>query len=240
VSNIAKFFEDQAEEAQEPEPEKVKVGETEFTSEELEELVGAGRRLREIEEKQGQPVDEILTSWGKRGERIGEYKKKLGEYEKELEKVKNPPSQEQVNDEQMRAQVLAELKKYDVPTLAEVKEVIKDVYNQNRAGERMLANVNKVLRQAKRDGKPTAEPQKLLEFMSDPANPKDPEKAYKLMFEPELEAWKEERINKVKKPTMLAETKSTAGAKKPEFKVPSNREDLRDVLKSALYGEGGQ
>ena len=117
--------------------------------------------------------------------------------------------------------------------------MIEELYTTRRSGERILASVNKVLRQANSDGKPVTTADKLLEFMADPSNPKDPDKAYKLMFEKELEDWKQKRIESLKKPTMLTETKSTAGTKQPEIKIPSNREELRNALRIAVRGEEG-
>jgi hypothetical protein len=113
-------------------------------------------------------------------------------------------------------------------------------YEERRAGERLLGSVKRVLKEAAKDEKPTTTPDKLLEFMADPAYPKVPEKAYKMMFEHELEEWKTARINQVKKPNMFTETTSTAGAK--EFTPPklTNREDLRNALRVSIRGEGGQ
>jgi len=73
--------------------EKVKIGESEFAPEELEILVESGKRLKEIEEKQGQPVEDILKSWGQRGEVLGKYKKLTGtETVEELGSIKSLPA----------------------------------------------------------------------------------------------------------------------------------------------------
>lgn len=246
MSKIANnnFFEDKSIEDQgTKEPEKVKVGDTEFTSDELQELIGAGQKLREIEGKQGQPVEKILESWGKRGERLGEWKKATGAQKPEeflkVAKEKEEKPQEQVDEEKIREQVLAEAKKFGLATTEEVERVVKQIYNENRAGEKVLVSVNKVLRVAKADGKPTTTPEKLLEFMADPSNPKDPEKAYKLMFETELEDWKAQKLGQLKKENMPIEKTTTAGAK--EFTPPklTNRDELREALKVAIRGEGG-
>lgn len=232
------FFKDETGETEEP--EKVKVGETEFSPEELQELIGAGQKLKEIETKQGQPIDEVLTSWGKRGEVIGQLKKEKEEALVKLDKYENPPTPEQVDKEKIKEQVISEAREYGLLTKDEAQEMFVKTYEERRAGERLLASVKRTLREAKSDEKPTTTPEKLLEFMADPANPKDPEKAYKIMFEKELEEWKEARINQVKKPNMFTETTSTAGAK--EFIPPklTNREDLRNALRVSIRGEGGQ
>ena len=95
------FFEDKQGEVQE-EPEKIKVGDQELTKEELEDLVGIGYKAKEWSEKAGVEFDELKTKFGKRGERIGEYKRVLEEKEKELERFKSPPPQEELDKEALR------------------------------------------------------------------------------------------------------------------------------------------
>lgn len=231
-----KFFDDKP---GDQEPEKVKVGEVEFTPEELQDLVGAGQRLKEIEEKQGQPVDEILTSWGKRGEVIGGLKKEKEELAKELDKYKNPPPQEQVDREKLKEQVVSEAREFGLLTKDEAHKMMEELYETRRSGEKILARTNKVLREAKKEGRPVIATEKLLEFMADPSNPKDPQNAYNILFSKELDEWKQKRLESIKKPGMITETKSTAGSKGPEFKVPTNKEDLRNALRVAIRGEGG-
>ena len=97
------FFDENKEE------EKIKLGEQEFSEDELQDLIGAGKKLKEIEEKQGQPVEDILTSWGRRGETIGELKKKAEEADKlreEIELLKNPPAKEVIDQENLKKEVL--------------------------------------------------------------------------------------------------------------------------------------
>lgn len=231
------FFEDKQDDSQEV--EKVKVGDIELSPEELQDLVGRGQKLKELEEKQGQPVENIISDWGKRGELLGQEKKAREEALAELDKYKNPPTKEQVDQETIRKQVLEELKGYGIPTIDEVKQAVNDIYQTNRAGERMLAQVKRVAREAVADGKPEVTPEALLEFMADPSNPKDPEKAYKVMFDKELEEWKLGQINKAKGQTMTTVTKSTAGAKTFTGKTPNTKDELNAALSSVLWGESG-
>lgn len=234
MANNDFFTDDQKEEA-----EKIKLGDQEFSADELSDLIGAGKKLKDLEEKQGQPIEDVLSSWGKRGEVIGDQKKRLEEAERELERLKNPPAKEVIDQENVKKEVLNELKDFGVMTKDEVQEMINNIYRTNRDGERLLAQVKRVSREAKADGKPAVEPEKLLEFMADPNNPKDPEKAYKIMFEPELEEWKKGRINQAKKPSMITIDKSSAGAKTFEPKNIGNKDELRSALTSIMYGEGG-
>lgn len=237
MSNNDNFFDDTEEKK---DVEKVKVGDQEFTPDELSDLVGSGRKLKELEEKQGQPIDDILHSWGKRGETIGELKKQKEEYEKELDKFKNPPAKEEVDREAVRKEVLDEMKGFGFATKEELLKEMNNLYQNNRAGERMLSAVKRVSREATADGKPEIEPEKLLEFMADPNNPKDPQKAYNVMFEKELDEWKLAQIDKAKKPGMIIEKETTAGGKVFEPKKITSKEELTSALRSSIFGEGGQ
>ena len=216
------------------EPTKIKVGESEFTTDELQGFVESGKKLKDIETKQGQPVEKILESWGKRGERLGEWKKATGaEKPEEFLKVKeaelNKP-QEEVDKEKVKQQIIAEAKEVGLITKDEAVEMMKQVYQENRSGEKMFSSVNKVLKKAEADGKPICTAEELLEFMANPDNPKDPEKAYKLKYEKEIDEWKVEQLNKMKKPGIVTETKTTAGGKEFTAKAPTS-ENLTDVLK---------
>lgn len=219
VSNNNFFQQEDNVQTETEEVQKIKVGDTEFDQKELEELVGAGRKLKDIETKQGQPVDDILDSWGKRGRQLGELKKKVETYEQQRVEAEKP--KEVKDQEALRAQVRQELASVlgDEPlTVKAAQELFKDIYQQNRSGEQILSRTNKVIREAKRNGFPTTTAESLLEFMANPDNPKDPAKAYKLMFEKEIDRVKEEKLASIKKPGIMTNTQSTAGSKTFERK----------------------
>lgn len=226
---MADFFsKNQTEDTEPVVPEKIKLSDDmEFTPEELKDLVGAGKKLKELETKQGQPVEDILKSWGERGNTIGELKTKVQEYE---DKLKNPPAQEEVDKEKLKKQVLDEAKQYGLVDMDSVKQVVNEIYETRRTGERILSAANKVIRTAKREGKPEVEVEKLLQYMADPSNPKDPQKAYNAMFEEDINKWREAQIMKVKRPGYITDSGSTAGAKVPSNKVPTNTSELTKAL----------
>ena len=173
---MSKFFEDKEENKEETqeEQEKIALGEEEFTSEELQELVGKAKAVKEFEEKQGQTWDEVTKSWGKRGERIGELKKQLEEYEKKKEEANKP--EEQVNAEQVEAQIKAEAKKYGFVLKDDFEQEVTSLYNKLRGGERVFAKVNKTIKENVKKGYPKTDAESLLKYMNDPNNPADPGK----------------------------------------------------------------
>lgn len=232
---MAKFFEEDKKEEEEngsqEESEKITIGEAEFTQEELEELVGKAKKISEFEEKQGQTWDEVAKSWGQRGERIGEYKKKLEEYEKLIENQSKP--QEVVDEEKVKAQVIAEAQKFGLVTREELDKQLSESYQRLRSGEKTLAKVKRVIKTAKRSGYPAISEEDLLEYMRDPNNPADPENAYKLKFMKEIREVDEGKLNSIKKRGIMTESKSTAGSK--EFTPPKiTKENLNQLIRDKL------
>lgn len=232
---MADFFDDKFDDKKEEEQEleKIKVGDTEFTADELNELIGKAKTVKEFEEKQGQSWDKVVESWGKRGERIGEYKKKIEEYEKELDKIKNPPPQEQIDREKLKEQVLAEAKVFGLLTKDEAQKMMEEFYHTRRSGERLLTQVNKTLKWAKERGYPQITAEKLLEYMADPINPKDPRNAYEIMFKKEIREVDGKKLESIKPKGMITQQISTAGSKQPKRK-PLTKEDLPAAFREVL------
>lgn len=235
---MSKFFdkeenetEDVKNEETQEEGEKITLGEAEFTQEELEELVGKAKKVSEFEEKQGQSWEDVTKSWGKRGERIGEMKKKLEEYERlETERVK---PQDQLDEEKVKAQVLAEARKFGLVTKEEFEKELTATYQKLRAGEKTLEKTKKVIRSASKKGYPKVSEEDLLEYMNDPNNPADPQNAYDLMFRKEIREIDAKKLESIKKPGMVTERKSTAGSK--EFTPPKiTRENLAQAIRDKL------
>lgn len=228
-----KFFN---EDDQEQEQDTIALGDEEFTTEELEELVGKAKALTEFEEKQGQSWDEVTKSWGKRGERIGELKKQLEEYEKKQEEEEKPP--EQLNQEQIEKQIKAEAKKYGFVLKDDFETEVQGIYNKLREGEKILNRTKRVIKDNAKKGYPKVKEEELLKYMNDPANPADPEKAYKLMFEKEIREVDEKKLGSIKKPGMQTNDKPTAGGK--EFTPPKvTKENLSQVLRDH-FRQGGE
>lgn len=232
---MSKFFEDKEEEQEETQEEKISLGEEEFTQEELEELVGKAKKVNEFEEKQGQSWEDVTKSWGQRGERIGEYKKELEELKSKVTEFEKP--KEQVDQEQLEKQIKGELRKYGSVLEEDFETKVAELYNKFRSGEKVLTKVRRVIRDNSKKGYPKPTERELLEYMNDPANPADPEKAYKLMYEDEMRKIDAGKLDRLKKPGMQTESKSTAGSK--DYQAPKiTKENLSSVLKDHFRSGG--
>lgn len=231
---------EETKEEQQEEVQAIKLGDQEFTTDELEELVGKARSVGEFEEKQGQPWDEVVKSWGKRGERIGELKSKLEEYEKSREEEEKAQTRQKLEQGQElspeeQAKVIREELQKHLNELGYVrKEEAQDLFRGLREGEKLLSRTKKIIRTMKDEGYPEVGEEDLLKYMADPANPKDPEKAYKLMFEEEIEKVKEGKIQSMKKKGMTTQESSTAGDNKRPKEKKITDENLDKILSEHL------
>ena len=109
-------------------------------------------------------------------------------------------------------------------------------YQQRREGEKILSKTRRVIRENAKKGLPAVEEKTLLEYMADPNNPRDPEVAYKVMFEKEIDKFKADQMASPKPVGMTTEDTSTAGSKRPEIKVPQTEDELKKAL--GAYFEG--
>jgi len=201
------------------EPEKVKLGEQEYTTEELSELVGLGSRAREIGEAHG-GFDKFVTEYGRKSERIGELKKELESLSSQ--KVVEP---EETSIEQAReaARKLGIVLKDDL-----------DGYYQNRRGaEKLLENCQTLETKLDgSDGRPKFETERVLEFMNQNTGFTDPMRAYEAMHLDEVSSWKAEQINK-SRTTGISTVTETVTNKMPES-VRATKDNLYDLIKEQI------
>ncbi len=128
---------------------------------------------------------------------------------------------------------------------SEAKQLLKDLGFVSReeaqqevearfAARELLQDVSGVLNQAKENGNPATTPQELLNHMQE-TGIKNPQKAYKDMFETELDAIKEKKLSTIKSNGMVTTEASTAGSKQPAT-VKVTKQNLGQVVAEALGG----
>lgn len=228
------FFQEEKEEKQEEqEPEKIKLGEEEYTQEELSKLVGIGKVGLEAQEKYKTDITKVWPEYTKKSQELAEYKEKVKGYEeKEKQALTEKVNQgEQLSPEEVKKQALAQADELGLIHKGNVTQFV----NQVLAAKDLINDTEKVVTEAKNDGKPETTVDELLKYM-DETGFKSPEKAYKDMFENELDKWKEQQMTKLKQPGMITEGSSTAGAKQPE-PVKVTNDNLNSMIHSVLNRE---
>lgn len=209
---------------QEEQVQTIKVGEKEYSQEDLNRLVNLGEIGAEAEERYGVKIDKI---WPNHQRTINE---KL-QLEQELNTLKSsntPKTEQQLSDDQIAQQAKEQLNKLGFVNKDEAQRMVNDAV----AGYRLQEETKTVIDGMVEAGYPKAEPNQVWQHMVE-TGIKDPQKAYKDLFEGEIEKVKEKKLASLKPSGFVTSDGSTAGSKAPApQKVDSN--NLRDALLAAL------
>ena len=202
--------------------EKVKVGEEEYTQEELSKLVGLGKIGQEAESKYNVTLDKV---WQNHQSTINDKKaleEELKTYkDKEIQAAK---SKEEVSQEEAEKMALEQAEKLGLMTKKSVDQYIAQVFSARDLINQTQSAISKHVS----EGKPDITTDDLLAYM-DEQGIKNPDAAYKLKFEPEIEKIKEAKLSTIKQNGVVTNQTSTAGAKVPE-PVKITRDNLNALL----------
>jgi len=212
--------------------QKIKVGEEEFSQEELSKIVGLGKIGLEAEEKFNTKLDRVYPEYTKKTQRVAELEKENESLR--ASQVKPEPTNPEWNEES-KAQAKKALHDLFGDELMTKKEA-QEFYANQRAATQLLEDVEVVINEANAIGKPKTSVGDLLQHM-DETGIKNPEKAYKDMFEDEIDKWKFEQAKKLKPAPFQTQTESSAGAKEPSEVHPTN-ENLKALLREHFQNAG--
>lgn len=211
--------------------EKIKVGDDEFTQDELKELVGLGKIGKEAEEKFDTKLDKVWPEFTKSRQELKELREAATQREEAETRTKLAEGKELTPEQQKRV-AQEEARKLDIMLTSDFDKM----YAQRRAGERMTeATEDAVIGAGEKYGIKTTV-KDVLEHMAKPESPKVPEKAIKDMFELQIDKWKETELGKKKGAGLVTEETSAAGGKEPD-PVKFTRENVLQATREAL-GQG--
>ena len=208
------------------EPEKVKVGEKEYTQEELSRLVGLGELGAELETKWNTRLDRLYPEYTEATKERAEIRKFKEEQEAKVTEEKAKKGEE-LSPEEAKKQAISQAEELGLVHSGNINTFIA-----NYLGARdLIDSAETIVEKAKEEGKPQIKVDDLLAYM-DETGIKNPEIAYKAKYEKELDTWKEEQLAKVKANGMQTIDTSTAGGKEPEIPILTNIDSLRDAMKT--------
>lgn len=224
------FFEEtKTDEKETPEEvEKIKLGEKEYTQEELNKKIGLADIAEEYETKWNSPIKDIYKGYTQSTQ-------KVKDLESELEQLKTKAvaakPQEELTLEEIKERALAEAKDLGLVAVRDIDQYIK----VHLEAKDLWDDIEATSGLAKEEGKPEVNPNDLLAYMRE-SGVKNPQDAYDLMFKNDLKKWEAKQLESIKKPGMVTETASTAGAKQPSRVQPSN-ENLEKLVEEAMFRE---
>lgn len=222
--------EEVTEEAQEQEVDDTsstfKIGEDEYSQEELESLVGLGKMAKEAEEKYNTPMDRVYPEYTRSRQELKELKEQL---ENRVQVGDITP--DQASEALKAAEQIGLVTKQSVQDL--VRESFSEMYVQQRAVDKLIEDTASMEKEYDgSDGRPKFNQQDMLEWMNREGIA-DPKKAYKLRYEDQLDAWKEKQLKSPRQANTL--DSSTAGSKEPQ-PVEITNDNVEQLMKEALRG----
>ena len=216
--------------------EKLKIGENEYSQEELEQLVGLGRQAKDLEDKWSTKVDRLMPEYTK----VTQENKKLREQLESTranEVAKRAEAGQELSQEDIIAQAREEARKLGIVTKDDLQTYVEDYYVNRRAAEKMLDDIDSINKEAGETGKPKVNSADLLQYMQDEGI-RNPRNAYKLMNEDALREWERKQLGSIKPSGLYTESRSSAGSKAPGS-VKVTKDNLEALVNEALSG-GGQ
>ena len=208
-------------------PEKIKVGEKEYTQEELSRVVGLGELGVELESKWNTPLQKLYPEYTKATQEREDLRKYKEEQERLATEAKAKKGEE-LTPEETKKQALVQADALGLIHSGNVNQFIAQFLQARDLIEDTEAAVSEA--QEKYGIKTNI--QSVVDYMNQPENPKNPQKAIKDMFEEEIDTWKEQQLTKVKVNGMQTLDSSNAGSKQPEIPKLTNIDSLRDAMRS--------
>lgn len=217
----------------EVEVENIKVGEKEYTAEELESLVGLGVRAKEVGDSHG-GFDKYVSEFGKKSQRIGDLNKEIEEFKKPPVTEQGALSDEALTEAQNAARKLGIVMSDDVKGM--VAEILKKDFDQlyvsRRSGEKLLDEVKGLEKDINgEDGRPKFESDKVLDFMNQNPGFTEPKQAYEAMHPDKMAQWRVDQI--MNKKRGITTNTSTQSSKTPPS-VGVNHSNLDEMMREAL------
>jgi len=223
---------------QQQEPEKIKIGDREFTPEELDKRLKYSDIAIGSEEKYNRPISKFWPEFTKNKQELEEMRKAQQEQatkkeQEEKERFAKTPAEE-LSPDQIRERAREELRGLGAVTKEEFDTEVRRVVNDIR----FVDKIESILADAKEDGKPSVSAEEFLKFMLD-RKIGNPEDAYLIMFKDDLNKIEQEKLKSLKKEGLKTQEGSTAGSKKPPQQTPPTKDNLQDRIKSHLEATRG-
>jgi hypothetical protein len=220
------------EEAQQP--ETIKLGDAEYSQDELNDLVGLGKIAKEAEEKYNVKIDGIWPKFQQTINENGEFRKKQEEFDKHSEQeqlIKKAGEGVELSESEQIALAAQKIREMGFYTKDDVAKEVSNIM----AGRELLDQVNKLVDEQSQVGNPKTNAEELLSYM-DENGIKNPSVAYKLRFEKELDEIKASKLGGIKKDQFVTEEGGGTGNKLPRVE-PVTRANLTDALSDVLNRE---
>ena len=225
-------------EEMQPQDTKVKVGEKEYSQDELSQLVGLGETAQEFESKWNRKIGDFYPDYTQKSQKLAEFEK--ADEERQKAELQAKADANNLSPEETRKLVLQQAREYGLLTKDELEGEVNSRVANAMAAKEIINTTGEVINQAVEKGQPKTSVEDLLKYM-DETGVRNPAAAYRLKFETEIDKWKEEKLSGMKPKGLETQEGSTAGSKQPEPAKPvHSREELNNRVGEFLKGRMGQ
>lgn len=225
-------------------PEKIAIGDAEYTPEEAQELIGLAKKTRELEQRYNTKFDSVWPEYGRLSTEHKTLKTQYEQAQQEIAKFKQDnPGEKVPNDLQVdleKARKLGFTFKDDLEKEGYLrKDDLGKWYQEQRAQERAVEKIQSEAESLAKeidgkDGRPRFNKMAVLAF-AQATGVSDLKKAYENMYSEELKEWGEREVKTVQKPGFKT-LSPQKGTKQPnEGKTTST--NLRDRIAESLWKE---
>lgn len=217
----------------------IKIGEVEYTPQELEGLIADGQFKRDVETKQNTKLDKVFGEYTKLTQDQKSWEAEKADYLKLKEEKENANKPTPEFDEATIAKAQEEARKLGLFSKTDVEQYVNEnfpkFYSQQRQADKLLESMEGLEKEITgEDGRPAFKLDDVLQHIRE-TGIKDPLKAYKDKYETELDTWKEKKLSGSKREGLVTESGSTAGGKTPP-EVRPTRENIGRLVREALNG----
>lgn len=235
--------EEKVEPVNQPQESKVKVGEKEYTQEELSKLVGLGEVAHEYETKWNRPISEFYPDYTQKSQQLAELRRQEEEVKKQ-QLTEKANSGNQLSPEEAKQMARQQAKELGLITDDSIQDYVNQAVSNAMAGQKLINESENLVNQMTQKGLPKIELTDLLAYMdgNNPTGTKfgTPEMAYQDKYRGEIESWKSKQIQNLKPEGMVTNDQSTAGGKVPQQNSITSKEALTQAIRASLTrGHGG-
>jgi hypothetical protein len=216
----------------EPEIEKIKIGEEEYSLDEAQALLKLGKLGKELETQWDTDISKVYPKFTQATKRVKELEESNAQYEAEKNAV---PVDKQVAYEEARRQA----KEIGILTKDDIDEVVSRIVEQKTEERKQVESVLQEANDLEKelngsDGRPKFEKEKTIQYMVD-TGVRDMRIAYELSNRDALDTWRLNKLQETKSKGIV--TQPGGGAKKPE-EPRITKDNLNEMVREALNVEG--
>jgi hypothetical protein len=225
-------------EVTEPVVEKIKLGEEEYTQDELKRLVDLGKIGVEAEEKYNTSLDKVWPEFGRKSTQLKEYEERIASLEESRNKPNLPENEQQAIEEaRAAARKLGITLDEDVETKvgAKLEKEFRNYYLRERSAEKLLEETSKLEKEIDgSDGRPKFKTEEVLAFMQENPGFKNPIDAYEARYKSQTDEWRANQIVKAKRGIVTNNDNLGVDKQPADVKVTSSNLDqmIRESLNS--------